>query len=239
MAQQGDGLGLGQVFGQRLLGRAEADVFRGVGCQLVDLRTHIVEKAPQRAQLTGAGLGAVVRVAGVIQIVKDVSFGNLRNIGGGDAGQRDFIGRRGIGHALPALHHKAEKAAQVKIVSVDSARGAQLYKIQIVKIFNYIIGNVQIRRMTLRMGHINITAHEQTSKYKIRVRNHAEMLIPLFIVAQIGGRRQFHKLIRNANHHAYYSAYRKRKRVNIHTKQPRRRRQQKSERKGRRFSLFL
>ena len=66
-----------------------------------------------------------------------------------------------------------------------------------------------------------------------------KMLIPFFIVAQIGGRRQFHKLIRNANHHTYYSAYRKRKRMNIHTKQPRRRRQQKSEQKGGRFSLFL
>ena len=66
-----------------------------------------------------------------------------------------------------------------------------------------------------------------------------KMLIPFFIVAQIGGRRQFHKLIRNANHHAYYSAYRKRNHMNIHAKQPGRRRQQKSERKGRHFSLFL
>ena len=44
------------------------------------------------------------------------------------------------------------------------------------------------------------------------------MLIPLFIVAQMGSRRQFHKLIRNANHYMYYSVYRKRKRMNIHTK---------------------
>ena len=110
MAQQGDGLGLGQVFGQRLLGCAEADVFRGVGCQLVDLRTHIVEKALQRAQLAGAGLGAVVRVAGVIQIVKDVSFGNLRNIGGGDAGQLDFIGRRGIGQRCIIKRKKPRKS---------------------------------------------------------------------------------------------------------------------------------
>ena len=149
----------GQVFGQRLFGRAQADAFGGVGAELADLRTHIVEKALDGAQFAGARLGAVVGVAHMVQVRKDIPLGNFGNILGGNARQVDFGRVNGVGYALPKNHHKTEKPAQVKIVAIDRARRAQLDKIEIMQIFHNIVGDIQIRCMAFGMNGINVTAH--------------------------------------------------------------------------------
>ena len=166
-----------------------------------------MKEAFQGAELAGTRFGTVISIAGIVQIIKDVFLGDSLDVIGGDAGQADFLGWCGIVHTLPALlHHIAEEPAQIQIIAVDCARGTQLYKIQIMQIFNYVIRNVQIRCVTLRMGHINITAHNQPSTYQSYCRSAHKQRFCFFIVPQQASTRQFHKIIRNTNGLKQYKA---------------------------------
>ena len=140
----------------------------------------------------------------MVKKIKNIVLGDRSDVGGGNAGQINFLGRRIVGHALPALHHIAEEAAEVQVVPVDGARGAQLYKIEVMQVVNHVIRNVQVRRMALRVDHINITAHGSPQLNILICRSTRKRCFCFFIVAQQATPRQFHQLIRNAKSCSYY-----------------------------------
>ena len=96
----------------------------------------------------------------MVQVGKDIFLGNRLNIVGRDARQDNFLRRCILRHTCPLHgHHKAEEPAQIQIIRIDRPGRAHLYKVQIMQVIHHIIRDIQIRRMAVRVDHVDIAAH--------------------------------------------------------------------------------
>ena len=123
---------------------------------------QVAKKSAQSRQFSCPCLWAVGVFLRIFQKMEDIPLRHCGDLPGGDFGQVDLVRRRISGAKPPLDSHKAKKAAEINVITIDGAGRTLFDKIQIMQVLDHIIGNVQIRCMAFRVNGADVSAHGKT-----------------------------------------------------------------------------